>query len=208
MPHDRAVLRAGLAGPAGTRRHLVSTMSAGGSRRGAAPPSPPTGGPGIPCVLVSSGHPSFRQVVLDATNIRELAEFYRELLGYSYRPGDEPPTGGHPDTHGSDWLVLQDSSGRPSIAFQQVDALPAATWPHGDVPQQLHLDLTVPTIEALDNQHTRASTLGARLLLNRSDDVEEPSRVYADPAGHPFCIFVAPPDHGRRPSGEDRSQQA
>lgn len=33
----------------------------------------------------------------------------------------------------------------------------------------------------------------ARLLLDRADDVEEPLRVYADPAGHPFCIFVTAP---------------
>jgi hypothetical protein len=54
------------------------------------------------------------------------------------------------------------------------------------------LDLTVTTIEALENQHSRATALGARLLLDRSDDVQEPLRVYADPAGHPLCIFVAP----------------
>ena len=65
-------------------------------------------------------------------------------------------------------------------------------WPDGDVPQQLHLDLTVPRIEALENQHSRATALGARLLLDRSDDVQEPLRVYADPAGHPFCIFRSP----------------
>jgi hypothetical protein len=55
----------------------------------------------------------------------------------------------------------------------------------------LHLDLTVPTTADLDLQHQRAVTLGARLLCDRSDDREEPLRVYADPAGHPFCIFVA-----------------
>ena len=33
--------------------------------------------------------------------------------------------------------------------------------------------------------------LGARLLYDRSDDPEEPLYVYADPAGHPFCVFVA-----------------
>ena len=33
--------------------------------------------------------------------------------------------------------------------------------------------------------------LGARLLEDRSDDPEEPLRVYADPAGHPFCIIAA-----------------
>lgn len=57
-------------------------------------------------------------------------------------------------------------------------------------PQQLHLDLKVPTAAQLDAQHERALALGARLLFDRSDDPVEPLRVYADPAGHPFCIFV------------------
>jgi hypothetical protein len=49
----------------------------------------------------------------------------------------------------------------------------------------------VPDVAELDHQHERALALGARLVLDRSDDDEEPLRVYADPAGHPFCIFVA-----------------
>lgn len=48
----------------------------------------------------------------------------------------------------------------------------------------------VPTRANLDIQHERALALGARLLYDRSDDPEEPLRVYADLAGHPFCIFV------------------
>jgi hypothetical protein len=129
-------------------------------------------------------------VVLDCTNARVLAEFYRRLLGLRYRPGDEPPARGEPDPLGQDWLVLRDSSGNASMAFQQVAALPGATWPEGPIPQQLHLDMTVPTAAELDVQHERALALGARLLHDRSDDAEEPLRVYADPAGHPFCIFV------------------
>jgi hypothetical protein len=58
-------------------------------------------------------------------------------------------------------------------------------------PQQLHLDTTVPTVADLDVAHERALALGARLLEDRSDDPEEPLRVYADPAGHPFCIIAA-----------------
>ena len=54
-----------------------------------------------------------------------------------------------------------------------------------------HLDLTVSTAVAFEAEHTRALGLGARLLLDRSDDPEKRLRVYADPAGHPFCIFVA-----------------
>ena len=137
------------------------------------------------------GFPQFRQVVLDSTDARALAEFYRQLLGLAYRPGDEPPAPGEPDPRGPDWLVLRDANGSARIAFQQVTELPEVTWPAGPVPQQLHLDLTVAAAADLDTQHERALALGARLLYDRSGDPEEPLRVYADPAGHPFCIFVA-----------------
>ncbi|RLQ09029.1 VOC family protein [Micromonospora sp. BL1] len=129
------------------------------------------------------------QVVLDCTDARALAEFYRALLGLVYRPGDEPPAA--PDERGRDWLVLRTAEGAPQLAFQQVDRLPEATWPEGEVPQQLHLDLTVPSVAELDRQHERVLALGGRLLRDRSDDPDEPLRVYADPAGHPFCVFVA-----------------
>ena len=141
---------------------------------------------------VRRGGPSFRQVVLDTTDARLLAEFYRRLLELTYRPGDEPPAAGAPDPQGQDWLVLQQADGRRLLAFQQVLSLPRVTWPEGPHPQMLHLDLTVPSTEELDLAHQRALGLGAKLLLDRSDDQEEPLRVYADPAGHPFCIFVAP----------------
>ena len=132
------------------------------------------------------------QVVLDSTDIRALAEFYRQLLGLQYRPGDEPPAAGEPNPAGRDWLVLRDSAGTNRLAFQQVARLPRVTWPDGPIPQQLHLDLTVPTMQDLDAEHERALTLGASLLRDRSEDLQEPLRVYADPAGHTFCIFVAP----------------
>ncbi|MEJ5946441.1 VOC family protein [Pseudokineococcus basanitobsidens] len=135
--------------------------------------------------------PVLRQVVLDATDARAVAEFYRELLGWDYREGDEAPSPGRPDPLGADWLVLRAPGGGVSVAFQQVETLPASTWPRDEVPQQLHLDMTVSTLEDLDACHRRALALGAREVLDRTDDPEEPLRVYADPAGHPFCIFVA-----------------
>jgi uncharacterized glyoxalase superfamily protein PhnB len=139
-------------------------------------------------VEADRGFPELRQVVLDGTDIRRLAEFYRQLLGFEYRPGHEQP-----DPAGDEWLALRDATGHTQVAFQQVPALPRATWPEGPIPQQLHLDLTVPTKTDLDAQHERAMALGAQLLEDRSEDPDEPLRVYADPAGHPFCIFVAPP---------------
>jgi hypothetical protein len=89
--------------------------------------------------------------------------------------------------------VLRDPAGQLQIAFQPVPILPRATWPEGPVPQQLHLDLTVATKADLDAQHDRALALGAQLLRDLADDPQEPLRVYADPAGHPFCIFVSHP---------------
>jgi catechol 2,3-dioxygenase-like lactoylglutathione lyase family enzyme len=135
--------------------------------------------------------PTLRQVVLDCEDARALAEFYRQLLGFHYRPGDEPPPAGTPDTNGQDWLVLRDANGIRQLAFQQVPHLPEPTWPEGPRPQMMHLDTTVPTLSELYVQHQRALDLGARLLFDRSDDQDEPLIVYADPAGHPFCIFVA-----------------
>ena len=135
--------------------------------------------------------PVLAQVVLDTTEARALAEFYRQLLGFIYRAGDEPPDKGAADERGHDWLVLHHPSGFPSIAFQQVKTLRRSTWPADEVPQQLHLDMTVPTRPDLELQHQRALELGATLLYDRSHDEQEPLRVYADLAGHPFCIFVA-----------------
>jgi hypothetical protein len=135
--------------------------------------------------------PILRQTVLDTTDARGLAEFYRLLLGWSYRPGDEAPAPGEPDPNGADWLVLRNPGGGIGLAFQQVAELARVSWPEGRVPQQLHLDLTVPDIDALDAQHERVLALGATLLDDhRARDPEEPLRVYADPAGHPFCVFV------------------
>jgi Glyoxalase-like domain len=139
-----------------------------------------------------AGVPTVSQVVLDTTDVRGLAEFYRELFALDYREGDEPPPPGEPDVPGRDWLVLRNPGG-VQLAFQQTEALPASTWPAADVPQQLHLDCTVPDRAAFELAHERALALGAVLRLDRSDDPDEPLHVYADPAGHPFCIFVSGP---------------
>jgi catechol 2,3-dioxygenase-like lactoylglutathione lyase family enzyme len=134
-------------------------------------------------------YPQLLHTVLDTTRPRELAEFYRELLGLQYRPGDEPPGDGAADD--ADWLVLVDSEGTRKLAFQQVDSQARTTWPKHDVPMQLHVDFTVTSTAELQRQRERAEELGAELLLDRTDDPEEPLYVFADLSGHPFCIFVA-----------------
>nr|WP_239062734.1 VOC family protein [Streptomyces sp. SID13031] len=128
---------------------------------------------------------------LDTTDCRGLAEFYRELLGLQYRPGDEPPAESAEDD--ADWLVLVDKDGRRKLAFQEVSTLPRSTWPEHDVPMQLHLDFAVPTRDELQRHKQRAEDLGATLVLDRSEDEGEPLYVLADPAGHPFCFCLITP---------------
>lgn len=86
--------------------------------------------------------------------------------------------------------MLVDSEGIRKLAFQQVDELPASTWPKHDVPQQLHVDYTVTSAAELERQRERAEALGARVLFDRTEDPDEALFVFADPSGHPFCIFV------------------
>lgn len=132
-------------------------------------------------------YPRLLHTVLDTTDVRGLAEFYRELLGLRYRPGDEPPDG---EDH-ADWLVLTDARGTRVLAFQEVASLTRTTWPADDVPMQLHVDFTVTGVEALEANRERALSLGAELIFDRTADPDEPLYVFADPSGHPFCIFVA-----------------
>ena len=133
------------------------------------------------------GFPWLMHTAIDTTDCRGLAEFYRELLGLQYRPGDEPPVDGVDD---ADWLVLVDSDGRRKLAFQQVDRLEPTTWPEHDVPMQMHLDFSVSSADELARHRDRALALGARILLDRTDDEDEALYVLADPSGHPFCLLV------------------
>ncbi len=129
--------------------------------------------------------PRLLHTVLDTDDVRGTAEFWRQLLDLRYRPGDEEVA------DGEDWLVLTDHDGNRRLAFQLTDDLQRSTWPEPGVPMQLHLDLTVGSVEELDEQHERVLGLGGELRYDRTHTPEEPLRAYADPAGHVFCIFVA-----------------
>jgi catechol 2,3-dioxygenase-like lactoylglutathione lyase family enzyme len=135
------------------------------------------------------GFPRLMHTALDATDVRGLAEFYRELLGLHYRPGDEAPPDGSDDD--ADWLVLLDDDERRVLAVNQVDELATPTWPRDEVPKQMHHDFRVPTTDDLEHHRQRALDLGATLLLDRAGEEGEPLYVLADPAGHPFCLLVS-----------------
>jgi predicted enzyme related to lactoylglutathione lyase len=111
--------------------------------------------------------PRFGSVVLDCPDPYVLADFYARLL-------DWPPAVRDDDG----WATIEGPGGM--IEFQRVADYEPPTWPEPGVPQMLHLDLRVDDLEAA---HQRALTIGAKLL-----DEQRSFRVYADPAGHPFCL--------------------
>lgn len=121
--------------------------------------------------------PAFGSVVLDCPDAEALAGFYARLL-------DWPAPEGEPR-----WQTLANPAGGPMLEFQRVEGYRAPGWPSQEGPQQFHLDLTVADLPAA---HERAVGLGARLL----DDASRRFWVYADPAGHPFCLCACAADAG------------
>jgi predicted enzyme related to lactoylglutathione lyase len=76
---------------------------------------------------------------------------------------------------------------KPVLGIQLAPDHVPPDWPDG-TQQQIHLDLWVDDFEAAHNEVT---SLGAKLLQPAQDETPEAVdnyRVYADPAGHPFCI--------------------
>ncbi|MBV7700033.1 VOC family protein [Streptomyces sp. TRM70350] len=118
----------------------------------------------------------FRSVVLDCPDPRALARFYAEIVG------------GTPDDTDVDWVVLQVPGG-PRLSFQRVDGYTPPEWPRADRnAQQFHIDLDAgSTWEQVDMAEKRVLGLGAR-VLDAEDYERKDFRVYADPAGHPFCL--------------------
>ncbi|MFJ1809761.1 MULTISPECIES: VOC family protein [unclassified Streptomyces] len=108
-------------------------------------------------------------VVLDCPDPGALAGFYAEVLGGSVE-GE------------GDWVDLKVPGGH-SLAFQAAPGFVPPVWPAPEHSQQFHLDLTVDDLDAAERG---VLALGAKPL--DADDRSRGWRVYADPAGHPFCL--------------------
>ncbi|TDD43149.1 VOC family protein [Saccharopolyspora elongata] len=113
---------------------------------------------------------------IDCPDPRALAEFYGRLLGWEEIDDSEADEG---------WIELVDPAGGARLAFQRDPGYRPPTWPSRDVPQMMHLDIRVRT---LAEGHEQAIAAGATLLPQPSDHPDAKWRVYADPAGHPFCM--------------------
>jgi len=120
-----------------------------------------------------------RAVALDCPDPRALAEFYAAVTGGRVMV----------DPEDSDWVEVRDHKGTV-LACQKAEGHVPPRWPDPAHSQQLHLDFRVDSFEEAEPQ---VLALGAT-LLERTDEKRPDAnwRVYADPAGHPFCLVVAP----------------
>jgi hypothetical protein len=115
-------------------------------------------------------------VVLDAPDPGELGRFYHLLLADWTLTQDDP-----------EWVQLRPpGGGRPALSFQYEPNYVRPVWPArpGDPQMSMHLDIQVNDLESAGAQAVAAG--GVLADFQPQDDV----RVYLDPAGHPFCLFV------------------
>jgi catechol 2,3-dioxygenase-like lactoylglutathione lyase family enzyme len=105
---------------------------------------------------------------LNAPDAIALARFYAEI------------TGGVAKGH-ERWAFVDGPNGR--IGFQQDHDHRAPTWPAPDVAMQMHLEFLVDDLEA-----TGARVLAAGATRFEHQPNDDHCIVYADPAGHPFCL--------------------
>ncbi|MET0492664.1 MAG: VOC family protein [Actinoplanes sp.] len=108
-------------------------------------------------------------LIVDCPDPMVEARFWSAVLGDAITYADE------------DFVVVSADTTTSGLAFQRAADLIPSTWPQPAVPQQMHLDVMV------DDQETAGTAvlaLGARRLPG--------DHVYADPAGHPFCLIKRP----------------
>lgn len=113
-----------------------------------------------------------RVVVFDAADLSTESAFWAGVLG------------GRVDAEDGWHMVMVD--GEPRVGVQLAPNHVPPDWPHGGPPQQIHLDLWV---EDVDAAHREVMALGATLLQRAANEGSvDDFQVYADPAGHPFCL--------------------
>jgi catechol 2,3-dioxygenase-like lactoylglutathione lyase family enzyme len=101
---------------------------------------------------------------------RKIATFYAELLGMNIIR--------------EDWYkIARDPEGVPQLAFGDgPGAYVAPVWGDPERSQQMHIDIAVPDLHVA---RKLVEAGGATLLADY-----EVAAAYADPIGHPFCLYA------------------
>jgi predicted enzyme related to lactoylglutathione lyase len=112
-----------------------------------------------------------RVVVFDAADMESESAFWAALVGGTVHKDDV-------------WhMIFVDAA--PVLAVQHAPDHKRPTWPDGERQQQVHYDLWVDDYAVA---HGEVMSLGATILQPTASEGRERWAVYADPAGHPFCL--------------------
>jgi catechol-2,3-dioxygenase len=128
----------------------------------------PSGHPFCLCQRDGVDGPHLADVCIDCPDGAELARFYAPLLGLEVT------------YEGKEGAMLS-AEGQPGVMFQNVGSYTPPRWPDPAYPQQFHLDIGVADFDEAEPQML---AIGATPL----ERTQPGFRVYADPAGHPFCL--------------------
>lgn len=116
---------------------------------------------------------------LDTNDLETESAFWANILGGEVIREDE--------SGDQDWRAVV-VDGKQKLGVQYVENHEPPQWPEGPQRTQVHLDLYV---EDLDSAEAEVLAFGATALGGPTRDGTETFRVYADPAGHPFCLCRA-----------------
>ncbi|MEV6284675.1 VOC family protein [Kribbella sp. NPDC051770] len=126
---------------------------------------------GHPFCLYAGETRELARVVIDCPHPAVLADFWGGLLEMPERVEET-----------ADRIVIARPDGRlPMIALQRVEDYQAPRWPDPDYPSQLHLDV-------FSDDRVEREEVALRLGATKVPPQGGGCPVYADPAGHPFCL--------------------
>jgi catechol-2,3-dioxygenase len=120
-----------------------------------------------------TGTARLTSVVLEAADPVKLAHFYRDLTGMTVTDESD------------DWVTLEATGGGTQLCVQLAPGHQPPTWPDPASSMQYHLDLEVDDLDAGEELALR---LGATKFAHQPGTS---FRVFADPAGHPFCLCAS-----------------
>ena len=113
-------------------------------------------------------------IALECPDPAALADFYSRLTGWSIVYADPG------------WCSLGESEDATfHLSFQLSPGYQPPTWPDPASSMQFHLHIRVDDLDAAER--TVLALGGTRLHHQPNPDR---SRVFADPAGHPFCLVA------------------
>lgn len=122
------------------------------------------------CLCADANRSGLGRVVLDCPDPAAMASFYGQLLRMPVRVDDRPDR----------IVIARDADTLPMPAFQRVANYVPPKWQDPARPQQMHFDLI---FDDRDTAEQMAVQLGAIRMPPPGF-----GHVYADPAGHPFCL--------------------